>query len=459
MSKVTPFSFPIVPPTPLARPAAANAAAVQQTTPLPGSTRGEMGTKLMPQAPMQERATESVKKDTFLSKNVKTPSRFRTWRSRVDAEKKFKFIDSGQEKNEVKTQMKMCILKEKMDKGHLDFGRLQELKNSGSINESEFTAAAIHLFKDQATEEKGLMDILCEKCGIEQGGDLYNEVFGGCLINPDLADTPLLAAEISEKDRNTIDAQKNPCTNPPPELCKAVMAASTVEEMAELFDQFATKFSSVSNNQKNFYKNANQFKSDLHRGFAELDIGGQKVRLSIKTLGDGKSLQQMSTEEFFQKILNHLKQPTEEGGAGLEDAQAMQVMKQFLLAYCAQNGTGDGASVFLMAMNEKTSCNISPQFHGAEAYMVFQKREGDFVLTEKMEDSPIIGMRNEKKDGESISSEVRFKFPEETEVRTQLPVRSVRKQTEDVTIQWECDFRENPPRKVILYGGCKPSAS
>ncbi|MDR0590540.1 MAG: hypothetical protein LBG09_01660 [Puniceicoccales bacterium] len=406
------------------------------------------------QASIETRTTEPVKKNAFSSMISGIQTKFRTWRSKVDAEKKFAFIGSGEEKSEAKTAMKMAILKDKIERGHLDFGRLQELKDAGSIAEPEFIKAAIYLFKDQANDDKGLMDILCEKGVIAKNSDTYNEVFADCLTNPNLTDTPLIALKIPDNALGFLSPDNDLCTNPDPKFCQAVMTASTIEEMAEIFDQFETKFPEAKKGQAGVYKGADMFKKDIHRAGVHLVINERETYISGGSLG--VNLFKMSTKEAFQAVLNRLKKSTEEGGMGLEEAQALHVLKQLAVAYRGQNGLADLTGV-VAPFHEQSNFQISvTDVNNRESIKSIMHFDEQCNLIAKEENQRPSSIRDVNLDGKIVSTGMRFKFPGDDEVRTELPVRSERKETEDGTIQWSCPFRENPPRKIIFYGGCRP---
>jgi hypothetical protein len=97
-------------------------------------------------------------------------------------------------------------------------------------------------------------------------------------------------------------------------------------------------------------------------------------------------------------------------------------------------------------------------FNGVEIGMKFDDLDGRWVLVEKTEYSPILCIKNVSHNW-VITFELRFKFPGDSEIRTQLPVTSTRIFPADETIQWNCPFRENPPRKVIFYGDCTPASA
>jgi hypothetical protein len=370
-------------------------------------------------------------------------------------------------------------------------GKLQELRCAGRITDVEFSRAmlctfeglatgedgsvfiraVVDVFRNQATEERGLMDILCEKGVIVPRSETYNKVFAYCLTDPDLGGTSLVALELSEAQRNDIIAANNPNTNPDSEFCAAVMAANTVEDMARVYSTFfGGKMAQADNmakthpggrTEKGYYASQEDVLCrlifcDIARSPAYLQIGDKRVTITgnPRFVPEGrqpviKSSDGGNFEKLFNNILTEIKDQ-----AGLSDEQAMQVMKQFLLAYRGQNGAGEGPFMLDPALMMGVGCLL--RFDGDKASMIFQEDKDGFVLTEKMEASPIIGVQNPAMGAAFISSEVRFKFPGDGEVRTHLSVRSTRKETEDGSIQWSCPFRENPPRKVIFYGGCKP---
>jgi hypothetical protein len=241
------------------------------------------------------------------------------------------------------------------------------------------------------------------------------------------------------------------------------MAASNLEEMAKIFNQFgdSDQFGSgladnpeVIAKQSGIYREAAIFRVDIPRGLLRLMIGETEV------LVDGAMFRRFegnitSAQDAFQVVWDRLQAPEEEGGAGLDEANAFYVLKQIALAYRGQNGTVDGHH--LIGVPLMSVLGLLLKFNGIEISMRFEDLDGRFVLVEKTEYSPILGTQNTRANGRFITSEVRFKFPDDLEVRTQLPITSTRILSADgEIIKWRCPFRENPPRKVILYGGCMP---
>jgi hypothetical protein len=129
-----------------------------------------------------------------------------------------------------------------------------------------------------------------------------------------------------------------------------------------------------------------------------------------------------------------------------------------VLAYRGQNGVADGYNLMGAPLIEVSNAGLLPKFNGVEISMKFENLDGRFVLVEKTECSPIFGLINILRN-RLITSELRFKFPGDSEIRTQLPVTSTRIPSADETIEWSCPFREAPPRKIIFYGGCNSAAS
>jgi hypothetical protein len=204
--------------------------------------------------------------------------------------------------------------------------------------------------------------------------------------------------------------------------------------------------------QSGVYAEAKAFKGDMPREGLKLTIGGREIFISggifQNFVGSVKD-----TQDMFQVFLNYLQKPETEGGVGLNEADAFHIFKQIVLAYRGQDGVGDGAFLVGVSLMDAVR-RLSLQFNGAGIGMKFENRDGRFVLTEKTECSPILGIKSVQED-RFITSELRFKFPGDSEIRTQLSVTSTRIPSADGTIEWSCPFRENPPQKIILYGGCR----
>jgi hypothetical protein len=332
---------------------------------------------------------------------------------------------------------------------------LKGLCDERTINQSEFLDLAIGILKDDVNEEKGFLNILCDRCGILPGSDESSRLLSRCLANPDLRDVPILVCDIPQGIINRVDASKGPCANPDPKFCRDVMDAQNVKAMAEIFTNLEghleTTNQTVIAKQLDVYKGANLFISDIQRCSLELTIGDTKVSIPQNALS-----QQKSVQENFQIVLDLLQKPKANGGAELSPDDALHVLKQVALAYRGQDGTGDGCNLTQNCLAFFSDNNIFPKFDGAKISMKFtEDAGGQLFLAEKMEDSPFVGFEDAgQPEPGFISSECRFKFPGDSEIRTQLPVVSTRKESGD---QWRNPLRENPPKKVIFYGGNAPA--
>jgi hypothetical protein len=344
------------------------------------------------------------------------------------------------------------------------FLRMKALHERGEINKLEFARSVICVFRNWATEEKGLVDILCERCGISVDDETRIALIVHCLSDLSLGDVPILALNISEDFINVIDASKDLCTDPYPDFCQAVMAANNLEEMAKIFDQFGSpdQFGrglidnpEVIAKQSRIYRKAAIFRADVPRSVLNLTIGGKKVTIP-RTIFESFAKHNISTQDVFQLVLDYFQAPEEEGGGGLDEVNAFYVLKQVVLAYRGQNGTAEGVFLIGIPLGCVSGRNLSLKCGGVEINMRFEKiNDLCWTLVEKTEYSPILGIKNAQAEGKLIIFEVRFKFPGDSKVRTQLPITSTRIfSADEEIIKWRCPFRENPPRKVILYGGC-----
>jgi hypothetical protein len=407
----------------------------------------------------------------------------------------------------------------------------QELYECGEITRLEFAKSVVCIFQKFATTEKGLMDILCKQCGIPVNSEDYTEFVSLCLRNPSLEGVPILKVNIPTAFTDIVRASGDPCTNPLPGFCQAVMGANSLEEMAIIFDQFGNsdQFGSGLTNdpeaiakQSWIYKKANVFLTDISRDGLEITIEEKKFFLS-KNIFRRFSGGNITTQEAFQAVLDWLQKPEAEGGVGLDEADAFYVLKQIALAYRGQNGTADGAFLLGTSLRDASNGHLMVKFGGVKVRMVFKKINGRWTLVEKTECSPILGIQNCEKD-QFVTSNLRFKFPGDSEIRTQLSVVSMRfpsgnrtgfrsfddpgsgffqllirvpsgngwervplegkrlfdalKQIKlesgsglfifdnsgskpssleitEESMEWNSPFRENPPREVILYGGCQ----
>jgi hypothetical protein len=395
---------------------------------------------------------------------------------------------------------KMAILKNEIINGNLDLSKLEELKNNGKISDQTLQGAKAYLFltglresasngeispkdlqkitinvlkeqadilKGQASDEKGLMDILSEQLDINPESEIYGNVFDFCLTSSEFGETPLLVAEC--RDEETARIRNDPTGNPDANFCKAVMEATNVDTMVEVFATFFENNTRVADEssygtQRVLYGGASQQKRDFQGGIGvNLKIGEKSFSITGTTLGG--AVQDGSAQDFFRKFLEYLEKSEKEGGVGLGKEDALQVLKQVMLAYRGQNGMGDAAGLFLLL--DKTSAERVVTRPSEAISLEFARQGSDLVLTQKEEESTLPGIQSIQKNGELITSEVRFKFgfspdPKDPnsklrvgqEIRTALPVTSKRIQTDDGTMQWSCPFRENPPTKVIYYGGC-----
>jgi hypothetical protein len=345
------------------------------------------------------------------------------------------------------------------------FFEIEKLYHYGVISKLDFAKAVVWVFRNQATKAKGLVDILCDQCEILVGSEDYTKLIIFCLRNPSLEDVPILILDISEKFVDEVKASKDPCTNPHPDFCRAVMEANSLEEVVTIFDTFNEKFKTskglgtdqkILAEQSKIYAKATVFRMDMPRNELGLMIGKREISIPKDIFQDStKDVQ--STQGIFQVVLDWLQKPEAEGGAGLDNVNAFYVFKQVALAYRGQNGVADGFSLINAPLMGVSENNLSIKFNGVGVSMKFEEQGGHFVLMEKSEYSPILGVRDISKDAALVTPKVRFNFPGDSEIGTQLLVTSTRIPSTDGTIEWSCPFRENPPRQVILYGGCTPT--
>ncbi|MDR2812962.1 MAG: hypothetical protein LBB05_04225 [Puniceicoccales bacterium] len=363
------------------------------------------------------------------------------------------------------------------------FFAMQRLYEQGDISQLEFAKAVICVFLDQATEERGLMDILCERCGIPVGGDIYAELLLYCLTYPALRNVPVLVVDISQTSIDAVSSSTDLCTNPHPAICQAVMAANNIEEMAEIFAQFDDLFAGeadqeIISRQAMIYRRASMFLMDLPRSILKLKIGEKEFCVPPKIFPPlGRTFE--SIQEAFRVFFNYLIRPEIEreseldelegeveldeleGGLGLDERNAFHVLKQVSLAWRGQNGVRDGHSLVNIPLMSISNPILLLKFDGVEIDMKFEDRDGELVLTEKVENGIIIGIKSMLTGNKPVTTEVRFKFSGDREIRTELPVTSVRYfpieddviSMEDNIIKWICAFRDDPPHQVIFYGG------
>jgi hypothetical protein len=357
------------------------------------------------------------------------------------------------------------------------------LYEQGQISRLDFAKGVAWVFRDdQATKERGLVDVLCEKCGIPAEDNARIELAIHLFLDPFFGDVPILVADIPQSSIDVICASGDPCRQPHPNFCRAVMNANDVKEMAEVFDTFGEKFEMDPETiaaQSKIYKTAAIGRADIPRSVLKLMIGDREISISQEDFQDpAKDIE--NAQSLFLIVLNFLQKPEEDGGAGLDKANAFYVLKQVALAYRGQNGVTDGYNIISTHLMGVSNSCLLLKFDGVEISMKFEYLGNRFVLVEKTECSPILGLMSVLH-CQIVTSELRFKFPGDSEIRTQLPISSwqifpvdeMDKMNEmneldgeieldeipewDETIIWCCPFRENPPRRVIFYGGCRPA--
>ncbi|MDR1590992.1 MAG: hypothetical protein LBR92_03295 [Puniceicoccales bacterium] len=352
-------------------------------------------------------------------------------------------------------KQRMDALKSGSFNGNLDLTRLRELYHDNRITVEELVKASVYVLKNIATEEKAIMDLLREIFGLQFPSAFCNEVLAHCLVDPDLKTTPILIVDISEENVGNVNASNDSCTNPDPRFCRTVMAANSIEEMTRIFDHFFANdiVSDGDSTQEALYHTAQVFKKDINRNELELKIGKKTAKIYENLIDNN-----MATQEAFERVFNHLQKSEAEGGAELDGANAFYVLKQIALAYRGQNGTGDGSNLILLPLQKIVEFGLYVKFSQPKISMEFVNRNGLYNLVMKTENSSILGLEDIQGDGKCSSSEIRFKFsndPEGKDIRTGLPIVSTRIPSTDGTIRWSCRFRENPPRKIIFYGGNK----
>jgi hypothetical protein len=335
------------------------------------------------------------------------------------------------------------------------FWAIKNLCERGDVSRLDFAKSVICVFRDQATEEKSLVDILCEQCGISVDDDARNELVCHCLNSSDLENIPVLVLDIPQHSIAKISASRDLCTNPLPNFCQAVMATSNVEEMAEVFDQFFDQFSKDANqeiilDQSGIYGKASIFANDIHRGVLKLIMREREFCIPTEIF-HGFRGNTTKARDIFQTVLDCLEGPEIEGGAGLDEMNAFHVLKQVALAYRGQNGTSDGHYLVNIPFMETFNAILLLNFNGVEISMKFEDQDGYLTLTEKVENSPILGIQDVRKK-RIIIPKLRFKFSGDPEIRTDLFVTSVREHPTDEVIEWKCPFREHLPSKIIFYG-------
>jgi hypothetical protein len=364
------------------------------------------------------------------------------------------------------------------------FEAMERRYDTGQISLFDFCVSIIWLFKDQATDEKGLINILCERCarrGIAIDSVTLPLLFRYCLCDSRLGDTPIIVLTILGRENLLYD----PCTNPLPALCRAVTAAGDIETMAQIFDNFDQMFTNTLDDcdlmwpdeltftthtfddfdqmftgdpefmaqQSRLYAEARLFKIDARRGILNLKIGGKEVVIDRVTLS-GITGEMVKTPDALRVFCNVLERE------GLDEAQAFHICKQVVLAYRGQIGVGDWNTLVRVPLAFFSENTVFPVFDGVKIEMEFKEINDQFVLVEKTEYAPFLRVEDvtatligEVPDESHIIPNLRFKFPGDREFRRMLPIVSTRIPSTDGTIRWRCPFRENPPRKVIIYGG------
>jgi hypothetical protein len=348
---------------------------------------------------------------------------------------------------------------------------LQARYQNGNIDQLEFLRQSIDLLKDGAMRNLGLlglMNMLCRQCGLERRSALFVQIFSSCLTNPDLRDTPLLVLDIAEDYRDKISVGQSPYANPDPEFCRAVMDTADTGAMADVFNTFFTNKQRRRSDhrydaQADIYDRATTFRVDLPRSKLELEIGGRRFFISDTCKGTLRGTKgSIPTREAFDALLEDIKDQ-----AGLEDEDAFEIVKQIALAFRGQNGCKDSVWLLFHPLTDKIDMDsMHICFGGSEIFMKFEEISGQWRLQSKTECGKITGISRIAGvlgRGSNITAEVRFSFPgdsEGQEVQTDVKVSSTRMELGDERIiQWYCPSRANPPRRVILYGGCMPGGN
>jgi hypothetical protein len=375
---------------------------------------------------------------------------------------------------------------------------------------NDFLNSVVPAFKDMATEKKGLMDILSERCGLQTTDPIYMDILIHCLTNPDLKDTPLLVLDIPKENGEQLKPENDPCAHPSPKFCEKVFAATDIDEMAKTFEEFfgndresktgrpegpegkidklreklrrlreegdpkskSTRCKELED-EIEYYQHQlraygiQQLKKDLYRTEIKLNIDGTEILIS----GTGQSLGEYqgsgklgvegrdagidATKALFKNILNELR-----NHGNLNDEEAMDVLKQIVLAYRGRNAASDICDCVMKPMTDFVATynteELVVEVKDGERAMSFERNGARYRLTSKIEDTVTVGMLSPGRGG-FFTSGCRFKFPGDPKVRTRLTVESTRKKSADEIIRWRCKFRETPPRKVIFYGGCAPA--
>ncbi|MDR1590993.1 MAG: hypothetical protein LBR92_03300 [Puniceicoccales bacterium] len=338
--------------------------------------------------------------------------------------------------------------------------RKGEEGDSLGINRLDFVKSVAWIFQDQATDKYGLVEILCRQFQIPFGSIAHIELIAYCLSNPFFRDTPILVLDLPDDSYNNVLATRNPCTDPGPGFCRAVMAADTIEEIAEIFDHLDDR-PGFPEEQLAVYGEARLLKLDVARGTLKLIIDEKEFLFPKEILKDSMG-KIKSTQEIFQGIVDYLQIPEEEEGAGLDGANAFLFLKQMVLAFRGQNGVMDGVVLVGTPLLNISSGMLHVEFDGVKTSLKFINHNGQCILVVKTEYSSFKRVLHIFSGGsEVIASEVRFKFPGDREVRDSFPILSVRlfpfrqEGEGNETIQWYSQLREDPPRKIIFYGGCR----
>jgi hypothetical protein len=256
------------------------------------------------------------------------------------------------------------------------------------------------------------------------------------------------------------------------------MDAVGLEEVGLTIDAFVMINESHEN--KTFRAQArllNSIFSDLKRCPATLEIGNREVILCGNSNLLPEEVAPISVcdpnrkEATVQAIYEAIKTQSE-----LSDEAALAITKQFLLGYRGQSGQVDAQSLVALPLFGATSglfnaATDSKPGQGTEealksslkncppCVMQFTEQSGQWQLRSKTELTPLPGIyklvRGQK---QFITSEYRFVFPDDTAIRENLSITSTLDQSNG-QFHWSSPLRDNPPQKVIFYGGCNPAGA
>ncbi|MDR0741074.1 MAG: hypothetical protein LBF34_05190 [Puniceicoccales bacterium] len=361
--------------------------------------------------------------------------------------------------------------------------KIKDLYNKGKISLDDFIKALIaddegrvvSGFERETLEELGFIGALSIKFLISPGGEEYNKLLRACLTSPELRNVPVLAFWIRDEDMQLV---KNcPTHNLSYDFVQRVMRAKDLRQIAQAFETFVARHQNSSNETlKSQARLLDSIFSDLNRFPAVLEIGSKEVILcgnqallppEVKHLEICDPNQKEATiREIYVAILAQ---------SEFRFEIALAIMKQFLLGYRGQSGQVDAQHLVALPVAGGTGNSLGvltdlPVGTPVDVLrnslqscppcvMRFGEESGQWQLQSKTESTAMPGIYKLGRLGmQLVTSGCRFEFPEDAEIRENYSVTSILDQSNG-QFQWRSPLRDNPPRKVIFYGGCDPAST